>query len=299
MQGILAVPNRRAHMGESHIPKDDERAYSIDELKESLVFKSEEEAIKFYEFLVRSVALRVKVAFLTDLWSKIKGSPELTGALAATQDGRTWLDLFRASELTFRGLTQPNRFINLQRSRTLMETVVLPKQYGITPRGRLPNYIHGSTSLTYMDVVGPSGSGREYNFGDLRNTTLGDDLDAIDKLAKFFGHKGLSQVTETVILILVIGVVATAILAGIENVIREWKKPAPLAPAPNPITPEVNKILEKLDPEKAADIVKQSLEVQKAVTGRPGEWSETIYGLTAATAVFFGGSIAYHLFTKE
>lgn len=168
-------------------PKPDmDHVFTPDELAQ-ISFASGDEAIAYYNWLVRVIALQTKIAFSVDLWKTVKQSPEMIGALSVTDAGRAWIDGFVNAEAAFMSFTQPNALQNLQLVRNQMEVNILPKVYNMGVKGRLPAFVSGATDLSYSDVLIDAPNVIGYvNFGDLTGTLIPDDVSYINDLVSKF-----------------------------------------------------------------------------------------------------------------
>jgi hypothetical protein len=146
----------------------------------SIQFDTEAQAIATYKFVVRAVAVRTKVAWLSDLLVQIQSVPGMAQAFAAAPGGSDQLAALMASRDTFLSLTQPNTFQNLQMIRNHLEVNVFPKVYNLGVEGRLPLYSSGAQELSYSDVTIPGRS--TFSFGDLVSTGIAEDLEVMKSI---------------------------------------------------------------------------------------------------------------------
>lgn len=297
---VLTVPARIRGMGRFHLgqegvydprvtvwaqpkaPKPDMSTVLTADEVSAIVFDNADEAFNYYRYLVLTVAIQTKMAFITDLWKTVKSRPELVGALAATEGGRMWLEAFKNSEAAFLSFTQPNYFQNLQRVRNHMEVNILPKKYGIGVRGRLPMFVLGSTSLSYSDVIiAGSAVKTTYEFGDLQTSTLQSDIKNADELADLFKVKPqLGLTTVAIAIIAVAAVIISGFLyAGWIDYLDSKKIP-----------PEVLKAIEKVDPKD----LERVLEKWGKVGGMFSGLSDTLmWGAVGLGIIVVGGTILY------
>jgi hypothetical protein len=259
---VMTVPNRKIRnigrfLGDAGIynvpkiePKSDmDHVMSPEELG-TIQFESGDEAIGYYNWLVRILALRTKVAFACDLWKKIQQVPEMIGALAVTESGRAWMDLFANSEAAFLSFTQPNLSLNLQLIRNHMEVNILPKQYRMGVKGRLPAFVSGAAELSYSDVVVDSSTFiGTVNFGDLSDTNLKDDAEAANALVKKFAPTVRLGVWPLAVVIAV-GFFATVIMSFVFAMWTDYIRA-------KQIPPEVLKAIERANPADVEKILKQ------------------------------------------
>lgn len=296
MQGTLVVPGRRLQgrrMGqffyqtpEAKPKKDVERTYSAEELTRGLSeLKTAEEALNFYKAILFNHSIRTKVAFLADLWKKIKASPEMTGALAAKEEGRAWLDIFWKSESAFLSYTQPNLFINISRMTTILETAILPR-FGIAVKGRLAIYAQGATELSYADTrTNVPNAKQTYDFGDLSKTTFGEDAKSLEAAMKAIDPTYRLGIADWVIALIVV-LSAIVLTYGIYKFTT-----------PPEIPPEVKDILAKLkdvDPKAAGDLLKQWMSAASIFGGL----TEALKWLAIGAGVITVGGIAFYFVTK-
>lgn len=291
---VVAFPSRRIrgigrfYMGQAPEIKprpDMDHVLTQDEIMQ-IRFDGGDEAINYYKFLTRIISLMTKVAFVTDFWKTLKVSPELLGAMGASEDGRAWLEAFTNSEAAFLSFTQPNYFRSLNLVRNYMETVVLPKQYGIDVKGRLPAFLPGMMDLSYSDVVisGP-GAMATFDFGDLQKTTVKEDIDVVNDLAdKFKVKPQLGLATAAIVVISIAAVLIAAFLyAGWVDYLETRKIP-----------PEVRKIIEKADPQQLERI----LEKWGKVGGLFGGVADIFMWGAIGLGVIVVGGITWYIATK-
>ena len=307
MQDTLVVSGRRLQgrlaMGQLfhqyQIPKatpikDVERAYSAEELMKALSeLKTAEEAINFYKAALLNYSIMTKAAFLTDLWKKIKVSPEMMKALEATEDGRAWIDIFQRSEAAFLSYTQPNLFTSAGRVKTALEIVLL-RRFGIAPKGRVPIYRPGAAELDYADTIVPSvGVKQVYDFGDLSKTTLREDVKSLEEVMRVIDPKFRMGVAPLVAIIITAG----ATIVGLYYSYRATKpKPPPSIP------PEILEIYKKLPPKEAAEAVKHHYNSTQVIGGSAGsldKFVEIMQWLAVAAGVMIVGAIAINYFVSK
>lgn len=216
----------------------------------SIKFASGDEAIAYYTFLVRTISLMTKCAFSSDLWKQIRTSPEIVGAFSVSEDGRAWLEAFINSEAAFLSFTQPNLFQSLQLLRNYMEVNVLPRQYGLEVKGRLPAFIADAQDLSYSDVsVSFPGSTAVVNFGDLQKTTIQEDIEKINEVTAKYAPKPTMGVwpLATIVVVGVIAIIITGFLyAAWVDYLNARKIP-----------PEVLEALKKADPQTVERILEK------------------------------------------
>lgn len=242
----------------------------------SISFNSGDEAIAYYNWLVRMIALQTKLAFSADLWAKVKQSPEMIGALAVTESGRAWLNIFANAEAAFMSFTQPNLFQNFQLIRNYLEVNLLPRQYRTGVKGRLPAFIAGAAELSYTDVIVDSSSFvGMVNFGDLTGTSLEDDAKYANDLVKKFAPTVRLGVWPTVVVAIVavtVVILATFVFAMVTDYIQAKRVP--------------KEILDKIrdaDPQTVERILKQ--------------WGDMNGFLASLSDVFMWGAIGLGIFT--
>jgi len=250
-------------------------------------FDSADDAFNYYRFLVRSVALQSKMAFITDLWKTVKQKPELLGALAADEDGKLWLEAFTNSEAAFMSFMQPNFHQTMNRVRNWMETVTLPKQYGIGVKGRLPLFTKGALALSYSDViVTPASAQATYDFGDLYKSTVQEDIKAINDLVRYFKvTPKLGELTTAAIVVLSITalLITMFLYAGWVDYLKAKEIP-----------PEVKKVLEHTSPEQLERI----LEKWGKIGGLFGGLSDVLMWAAIGAGVLVVGGGALYIATK-
>ena len=310
MQGTLVVPGRRLQgrlaMGQLfhqyQIPKatpikDVERAYSAEELMKALSeLKTAEEALNLYKANLLNYSIMTKAAFLTDLWKKIKVSPEMMKALEATEDGRAWIDIFQRSEAAFLSYTQPNLFTSAGRVKTALETVLL-RRFGIAPKGRVPIYRPGAAELDYADTIVPSvGVKQVYDFGDLSKTTLREDVKSLEEVMRVINPNFRMRGVIIVTLIITAG-------ATIVGLYYSYRATEPKPPQPPPsIPPEILEIYKKLPPKEAAEAVKHHYNSTQVIGGSAGsldKFVEIMQWLAVAAGVMIVGAIAINYFVSK
>jgi len=231
--GLYQVPQVAAKPDMDHV-------FSPTELGQ-IAFSSGDEAVAYYNWLIRTIAIQTKIAFAVDLWKTIKQSPEMVGALAVSESGRAWLNAFVNSEAAFISFTQPNLFQNLQLIRNYMEINVLPKQYKMGVKGRMPMFVAGAQSLSYSDVLVDSPAFiATINFGDLSDTSVQSDVEKANDLVSKFAPSvklGVWPTAVVVIVAIVALIISTYVFVLMDEYIQAKKIP-----------PELLKALEKADP---------------------------------------------------
>jgi hypothetical protein len=270
--GIYQVPNIA--------PKPDmDHVLSPDELGQ-ISFASGDEAIAYYNWLVRIIALQTKIAFSVDLWKTVKQSPEMVGALSVSDSGRLWLDAFAQSEAAFMSFTQPNLFQNLQLVRNYLEVNLLPRVYNMGVKGRLPAFVAGAQDLSYTDVLVDNPNVVGYvNFGDLSGTSVKDDVDTANGLAGKFAPTVKLGVWPTVVVVIV-AIVAVIISTYVFILIDEYIQA-------KKIPPEVAEALKKADPAS----VERILDKWGKVGGFFGGLSDTLmWGAIGLGVIVVGGT---------
>jgi hypothetical protein len=244
---------------------DMDQVYSVEELKAGFNFRNASEAFDSYRLALLLMAIRSKVAFVSDLWAQVKVKPELVSALEASEDGKAWFDLFTRAEPTLLSLAQPNYATNMGRIISILEADILLTQYGIGVKGYRPMYLAGQTELSasFTDTTSDQRMVSVYDFGDLSKTKLSDDLDEVNSITK---RLGVSSQLGNPFLIGVAIVFGFAILAlgayGIYGAIKIF--------GPREIPPEVQallKQLEKVDPQGAAHLLQEWLNAQNIFGG--------------------------------
>lgn len=146
----------------------------------SIQFDTQAQAIDAYKFIVRAIAVRTKVAYLSDLLVQIQSVPGMLQAFITVPGGQEQLAALMASRDTFLSLTQPNTFQNLQMIRNHLEVNIFPKVYNLGVEGRLPSYQAGAAELSYSDVKVAMPA--TFSFGDLTGTGLVQDLEEMKKV---------------------------------------------------------------------------------------------------------------------
>jgi hypothetical protein len=264
-------------------PKPDIDHVITNEELASIKFASGDEAIAYYTFLVRTVSLMTKCAFSTDLWKQISSSPELVGVMASSEDGRAWLEAFINSEAAFLSFTQPKLFQSLQILRNFMEVNILPKQYGMEIKGRLPAFIAGAQSMDYTDVaVSFAGSVAVVNFGDLRASSVSSDIDAINEVTTKYAPKPTMGVwpLATIVVVGVIAIILTGFLYAAWVDYLNSKK----------IPPEIRKALEKADPQT----VERILDKWANMSGMFSQLSDALmWGTIGLGVIVVGGTVLW------
>jgi hypothetical protein len=250
-----------------------------------LVFSSGDEAIAYYNWLVRTIALQTKIAFAVDLWKTVKQSPEMIGALSVTSSGQAWINAFVNSEAAFLSFTQPNMFQNLQLVRNQMEVNVLPKTYNIGVKGRLPAFVSGATELSYSDVLIDAPNVIGYvNFGDLTGTTVQDDTSYINGVVSKFAPTvkttlGIWPVWVILLVAAVAVLISTYVFILIDEYIQAKKIP-----------PEIVAALKNADPAMVEKILKQ----WGNIGGLFGGLSDTLmWGAIGLGIIFAGGTVLW------
>jgi len=261
---------------------DMDHVFSPDELGQ-IVFSSGDEAIAYYTWLVRTIAIQTKIAFAVDLWKTVKQSPEMVGALAITESGRAWLNVFANSEAAFISFTQPNLFQNLQLVRNYMEVNLLPQVYKLGVKGRLPVFIAGAQDMSYTDVLVDSSTfTATINFGDLSSSTVKDDVDRVNELAGKFAPSvklGVWPTIVVVIVAIVAVILSTYIFVLLDEYIQAKKIP-----------PEVAEALKKADPAT----VERILEKWGKMSGFFGGLSDALmWGAIGLGVIVVGGTVLW------
>lgn len=264
-------------------PKPDmDQVYSVQELQDGLTFTNSDEALDYYKLILRIIAIRRKVAFLADLWARVKSNPQLPLTLLQSDEGRTWLEAFTRAESALLSFTQPNYSVNLGRLLSIMETHVLVG-YGIGVVGRMPTYLSGQTEMSYSDVSTVSSmTSRTYDFGDLSQTLLADDIDEMTALANKLGVKAQMGITTLAIALIVAGVV---IVTGLIS----WT----VVHLANPTIPdEIKNVLKGLDPKSASDLLKQWMNASNFF----GQLTDIFKWIAIGAGTLIVGGIVYVIF---
>lgn len=246
-------------------------------------FDSLEQAVNSYKYIVRAVAVRTKVAYLSDILVQIQSDPQLLKAFTSTPVGQTQLANLIVARDTFLSLTQPNMFQNLQLIRNQMEVNVFPKVYNMGIEGRLPLFQSGQKDLSYTDILVQMPA--TFSFGDLSATGLIEDLEEMKALGnKVDPSLKLSGVPLIIILIfagiwgslaLIWGIVhsAGAQARSIEELMK-WAKE------------------NGIDPKKVQEIIDRILKSGDIWAGASNflMWAAILLGTGAA------GLVAWHVF---
>jgi hypothetical protein len=250
-----------------------------------ITFSSGDEAIAYYNWLVRIIAIQTKIAFSVDLWKTVKQSPEMIGALSVTPSGQAWISAFVNSEAAFLSFTQPNAFQNLQLVRNQMEVNILPKVYNMGVKGRLPAFVSGAVDLSYSDVLVDAPNVIGYvNFGDLTGTLVQDDVSYANGIVSKFAPtvKTTMGVWPTVVVVIVAFVavlISTYVFILIDEYIQAKKIP-----------PEVAAALKNADPATVERILNQ----WSKVGGFFGGLSDTLmWGAIGLGVIVVGGGLLW------
>ena len=187
----------------------------------AMVFDTQQQAILCYEYVLRSVAVRTKIAFLADLLSKIQANPQLYPMFTTSPDGQNYLGALQAASDAFMTLTLPNAFQNLQLIRNQMEVNILPKTYNLGVQARLPAYQSGMADLSYSDVVIQMPS--MFDYGDLTKTTIKDDLQRMQELSSQIDPSIRLSGAPLIIGIIIVGVWGA--LALVWGIVSAWNAP--------------------------------------------------------------------------
>jgi hypothetical protein len=304
MQGVMVVPGRRGighirSLGQFFYKIPDARPVELDMPKMSmddiarLKFTSPDDAVNFYKFVLHVVSMRTKVAFITGFWEKLKSTHGAVDALAKTEDGRKWVDIFVKVGSVLLTFAQPNALNNFQLIKQHMEVNVLPKTFGIGVKGRMPIYNNASGTLSYADnTVNPNAS-RIVDFGNLYSTTIGDDADQIEKYRKDNKFElGLDPITWTAIGMIVkwVAITAISITAAIA-----FTKTAGSSDFP----PELLDALKNAKPSEIMDLIEKWKEMKKALDEGRGFMDNLVevlkWGAIGAGVVVAGGTVLYFI----
>lgn len=221
----LHVPRRRRLEGRGGwslraVPAD-QTPVTKDQLN-SITFDSTDQALDVYEYIIRAVSVRTKLAFLADLLSKIQAAPVVNTVFSGDPNGQNYEQALQAANDAFMGLMQPNAFQNLQLVRNQLEVNVLPKNFATGVKVRLPSYQSGQAQLSYSDVLIQMPYVQDY--GDLSQTSLLDDMTRMQQLGTLIDPSTqLSMVGLPIVIAIVIGV--WGMLAGIWAIIRQYQAP--------------------------------------------------------------------------
>ena len=231
---------------------DAPQAYEATDIHDSFAnaIKSADDAKDFMKLALLTHSIRTKIAFLSDLWSRIKTNQGMSVALTQSDMGKAWIDVFAKSEGAFLSFTQANNLSNIGVIRSVLETDILPRQFGIGAIGTMPIFVAGGNSLEKSAVSTVSSiTPITYDFGDLSETTLYADVVEFEALKNKLSGYSLG---DPIALALIWGsVIVIVALLGTYAVKRYFDSLQ--------IPPDLLDLLKKMkdvDPKAAADLFK-------------------------------------------
>jgi hypothetical protein len=269
-------------------PIPDMQPFSMDDINR-LRFDSVDDALDFYKFAVRSIAMRTKSAFLSDLWAKLKGDLTIVNAMMATENGRKWIDIFTKAESVFLSFSQPVALANFGRIKTHLEVNVLPKQFETGIRGRIPIYVKGATALSYADTnTGADPRVRTvFNFGDLSDTAVGEDAERVMEYAKSLNLQASMGAVDPATLVL-IGTIVKWVVVLVVSILAFILVHKALSSGEIP--PELLEALRNAKPGEIKEILEQWRSSQSIFEQISGvlKWLAI-----AAGSIMIGGTVIY------
>jgi hypothetical protein len=284
--GMVIAPRRRLEgrppsVGMGDVVKDMDPI--TQEQIASITFDSEAQAIAAYKYIVRAVAVRTKVAYLSDLLVQIQSVPGMAQAFTAAPGGPEQLAALVASKDAFLSLTQPNTFQNLQMIRNHLEVNVFPKSYNLGIEGRLPSFQSGMPDLSYSDVKIPMPA--TFSFGDLTGTGIAQDLEEMKALGNSIDSSIKLGAFPVVLAVVIAGIWGA--LALIWGIVHSYTSPART----------IDELLKwakenGVDPKKVQDIMDRMAKVPSVFEGASNflMWASVLVG----TGVV--GWIAWNIF---
>lgn len=247
--------NGSPKMGDPAAPADLERPISVQEWIAQPY--TEEQAITMHSMVTLYLAVREKLAFMSFLGSSIAKDLSLYTPVANAPSGKAFLETSLAAAKSLAQFDVPNNLSSLLNASTALETSILPRM-GIEVRGYVPIFKNGVIDVSRVGNIGPS-SRRIHNFGDLSETSIVNDLAALDLAGKTVKERyNLSAVLPLGVLL---GIVL-AFLAGVTilvgGIIDKFKPEVP--PILN--DPTVQEALRRMTPADAANFIKEMTQAQ-------------------------------------
>lgn len=183
-----------------------------------------EKAKKLYTTAQVYLATREKLAYIAYVGSSIAKDVKLYTAVASAPGGQDFLKSALAAANALAAFDKPNALASFLNATTAFETIIFPRM-GIEVRGMVPHFNGTDFASSRIGNLGSS-TKQIYDFGDLSQTPVGADMDALQLMTKDvktrynLGVALLVALGGVVLFLLAVSTIVTAFL-------RQFKAAAP------------------------------------------------------------------------